>query len=57
MYRRTIPRYVITHDFNPRFACLARPLKDFGGHLESLRLLKIQHNVALKRPDAGCSAK
>jgi len=38
-----------THDFNPRFACLSRLLKDLGGHLESLKLLKLQHKVALKR--------
>jgi hypothetical protein len=38
-----------TRDFNPRFACLSRLLKDLGGHLESLKLLRIQLNVALKR--------
>jgi hypothetical protein len=42
-----------THDFNPRFACLSRLLKDLGGHLESLKLLKLLHNVALKKPAAG----
>jgi len=38
-----------THGSNPRFACLSRLLKDFGGHLESLKLLKLQHKVALRR--------
>src|SRR5438876_1490403 len=32
-----------------RFACLSRLLKYLGGHLKSLKLFKIQHNVALKR--------
>src|SRR6266542_5533871 len=38
-----------THDFHPRSACLSRLLKYLGGHLKSLKLFKIQHNVALKR--------
>ena len=29
--------------------CLSRLLRDLGGHLESLKLLRLQHNVALKR--------
>src|ERR1700674_1372025 len=35
--------------FNPRFVCFSRLLNDLGGHLESLKLLRLQHNVALKR--------
>jgi hypothetical protein len=45
----TLKSYFRTHDFNPRFACLSRLLKDLGGHLKSVKLLRLQHNVALKR--------
>ncbi len=38
-----------THDSDPRFARLSRLLKDLGGHLESLKLLKLQRKVALKK--------
>ena len=39
--------------FHPRFACLSSLLKYLGGHLKTLKLLKIQHNVALKRLASG----
>ena len=38
-----------THDFHPRFVCLSRLLKYLGGHLKTLKLFKLQHNVDLKR--------
>jgi hypothetical protein len=38
-----------THDFNPRFACLSGFSKEFGGHLESLKLLRLQQMAALDR--------
>jgi len=38
---------VWTHDFNPRFACLSRLLKYLGGHLKSLKLLRLRHNVGV----------
>jgi hypothetical protein len=35
------------------FACLSRLLKYLGGQLKSLKLFKLQHKPALKKPDAG----
>src|SRR6266511_2064297 len=47
--RREMSVWLSTHDFHPRFACLSRLLKYLGGHLKSLKLLRLQHNVDLKR--------
>ena len=42
--------------FNPRFVCFSRLLKELGGHLESLKLLRLQHNVALKRLESAVNS-
>jgi hypothetical protein len=42
-------------DSNPRFACLSRFLKYSGGHLESLKLLRLKHNVVPEKAGVGGS--
>jgi hypothetical protein len=41
------------HDSNPQFACLSRLLKYLGGHLKSLKSLRVQRNVDLAGPESA----